>query len=554
MESEFLPAVYQCVHCGILGYSNEDFEKCPKGKMHEFFKINEENDTNFSDYKVNFQITTGQKRSIIIQNQNDGFNLLKKNKTNDSSFTHKINFSSSANFREKESNVSSLLKFYDFLSDNTDHFSEIIIKLLEGSDVLKFEKSLTRISENLQEAERTFFKDNNYTIDETTIKMTSYSKYLLFFTNTLKTKLNKIINQMKSQNLSLQDTQVSGFLKVIIMFCGKTQINQTPMYYRLKLYEESSPNLAVYTIFTHYLIYLLLRLEDYYEFNILHEGLTKFLKEINVEDYNEENLIVDFSLFPNFLDKLLRFCTSEIFQPFFEEILDYCGKMKVQTEFYKQNNTLEKLKNNLLTQLLENFDDDHVIKLNSEILKETEAETTYNQRVFINSRFFNLNQIKLEAVLLILLSHEICHLVRICLINDGDFFIGDTPGKFSIFTELQNQKNLPSPAEIGYYCEEKFILFESVKTLKLMNIDLETANFINEEKNWKVDKFRTQFILNNPSSKIFSSTPRKEKRTGNVGEKHFSFGKFQKLVRDLNLNPHFAPPEFLIKSKQESRK
>lgn len=104
---------------------------------------------------------------------------------------------------------------------------------------------------------------------------------------------------------------------------------------------------------------------------------------------------------------------------FLVELLKYCEAMNPKSQTYLKNSSWEVFKSSLLKTIVTKLHG-NVIRLPEHLEDGMEAETAYDFRILVNSQINRAysNRVK-NAILMILSTHEICHISRIHLMNDG---------------------------------------------------------------------------------------------------------------------------------------
>ena len=172
---------------------------------------------------------------------------------------------------------------------------------------------------------------------------------------------------------------------------------------------------VLFTIYTHYLIYWALKCENFSECIRLEAALYEIVGK--TQNFKED---YEIQLDPKFIQKIYNFCCSELCQPFFEDLIDYCSQQEVQCKIFAANFSWETFKKHLPFTTVASLNDKLVI-LPANFDDGVDAETTYDLRIAINLKFKRVRnyQEQTDAILLMISAHELFHILRIQLMNDG---------------------------------------------------------------------------------------------------------------------------------------
>jgi len=412
--------------------------------------------------------------------------------------------------------VTALFEFFDAMKHKYE-LESLIQSCLENFE--DDEKNVFDIIELFWGHVAEFNKRNDIDLEDCDLTANDYDSFLIFVANILNDHFEEIESNYEENGNEVKEL-LSKVLNFLLFFCQKTSL-----YKDLKDYYQTRKKF-LFTIYTHYLIYWAIKCKDSECFK-----LETALDEIvgKTQNFKEEDY--EIQLDPKFIQKIYNFCCSELCQPFFKDLIDYCSQQEVQSKMFAANSSWETFKENLLFKTVAGLNDKLII-LPVSFDDGKDAETTYDLRIAINLSFKRINyKKKADAILLMIAAHELCHIIRIQLMNDGQYYNKKNPEKFKVSKQVQETKFLPSGEEIGYYFEENYIFFKSLQTLNLFSIGREDAEFLLDESNWKNEKFKQRFDIETQQEQDSSNVNRKKR--GAYHTRHTSYHKAQVLFLEL---------------------
>ena len=423
-----------------------------------------------------------------------------------------------------EVSIKRLLEFFVEFQKSQEE-SDTTIKSLEESPTELVETELFQNMTVTLKSKMDLFKAANQEVLNE-IKVTSYEGFIFAVTQLLMSSVEKleiryreVKNNTRYAETATLNCKFACIIRFMSFFCG------TPfkLFQKIKDYYNSGDH-RLYTMFTHYIIYMVSisseeRSSGFYRF------LLDMRETVNNPDFDKERLKINLS--KELIEKIYKFCCSEVCKPFFDELLEHCRTIPKPTETYLKYQTWEDFSEKVLKPLIYEQLQDKIIVVPNDFHDGPQGETTYNLNIILSNEVKKqTNAVKRDAILLIITVHQICQLSRILLVDNGIYYRTDTPEKFSLSEVASKRENMIDPNEIGFYLEEKCIFFDYLLYLKLFEIPIMEALFILEESNWKEGKFK-KFLEDIKEKKGIN--PHRKQKGAVTHNRHLTYQAMKKL-------------------------